>query len=280
MLTFEQKELRKKGLGATDCAVVMGLSPYMTPYELWMIKTGRAEEPSILNESRVRFRHAHEETIAREYALQKGVKLKRVNQTIMHKRLPFMLCNLDRVIIGQRKIVECKTSTAFLRQAWGMDGTDEAPLHYILQVQHQLACTEYDDADIAALIDIDDYRTYPTPRNEKIIAKIEEACEKFWVENVLADVPPPPTNRGDLKLMFPTHNGNFIDATQEVIGYIDKVNRIKIDSKNLDKEKELVEKEIIQFIADNDGIKENDKVIATFISNKNGVRSLRIKERV
>lgn len=280
MLSVIQQEQRKKGLGGTDCATVMGLSPYRTPYELWLIKTGRKEEETILNEDRLRLRHAHEDTIANEYEVQKSVKLRRVNQTVFHKLLPFMLCNLDRVITGQRKIVECKTSTAWLRQDWGVSGSDEAPMHYILQVQHQLACSEYDDADIAALIDIDDYRIYPTPRNDKIIAKIEEACERFWVDNVLADVAPPATTRGDLKLMYPLNNGNFIEATPDVLSYIDDVNRIKLEGKLLEKKQEGVEKEIIEFIAANDGIKEGDKVVATFAADKNGTRRLSIKKRI
>src|SRR5580658_4714874 len=107
MLTVEQKEIRKQGLGATDCAAVMGLSRYRTPYELWLIKTGRMEEEAILGEDRLRLRHAHEQTIADEYEVQRNVKLRRVNLTTFHKRLPFMLCNLDRVVTGQRKIVEC-----------------------------------------------------------------------------------------------------------------------------------------------------------------------------
>jgi putative phage-type endonuclease len=278
MLTPEQKAIRKSGLGATDCAAVMGLSPYKTPFELWLVKTGRAEEEAILNDSRLRLRHAHEETIAREYAAQRDVKLRRANQTIYHDRLPYMLCHLDRVVIGERKIIECKSSSGFLRQVWGESGSDEAPLHYILQVQHQLACSGYDDADLAALIDIDDYRIYPLPRNEKIIAKIESECERFWHEHVLADIPPAPTNRADLKLMFPQNNGKFITATPDIECFIAERSLLKATAKATETEIETLEKEIIQFIADNDGIKnEEDKIIATFIANKNGTRSLRIK---
>lgn len=277
MLSVEQQEIRKKGLGATDCAAVMGLSPYKTPYELWLQKTGRQEDTAILSEDRLRLRHAHEETIAREYAYQRGVKLKRVNQTVFHKRLPFMLCNLDRVIIGQRRIVECKSSTGFMRAAWGLSGSDEAPIHYILQVQHQLACTGYEEADIAALIDIDDYRIFPTPRNDKIIQKIEDSCERFWLDHVLADVPPAPTTRGDLKLMYPLNNGSFIESTPSIQAAMILLRNKKDDIKQISKEQEAIEKEIIHFIADKDGITEDGKVIATFQANKNGVRSLRIK---
>lgn len=279
MLTIEQKEIRKQGLGATDCAAVMGLSPYRTPYELWMIKTGRAEEEAILNDDRLRLRHAHEETIAREYAFRKNVKLKRVNQTLFHKKYPFMLCNLDRVVIGERKIVECKSSSGFMRPTWGANGTDEAPMMYLLQVQHQMSVSGYEDSEIAALIDIDDYRIYPTPRNNKIIERIESESDRFWNEHVLADVPPPPTTRGDLKLMYPLNNGKFIEATQDVMSYLDTLEGFKANIKEIEGEKEKVEKELIQFIADHDGIVKDEKILATFQANKAGNRTLLIKKR-
>lgn len=235
------------------------------------------EEEAILNDDRLRLRHAHEETIAREYAFQKGVKLRRVNQTLHHKRLPFMICHLDRVIIGQRKLVECKSSSGFMRPTWGENGSDQAPMHYILQVQHQLAVSEYEHGDIAALIDIDDYRLYPMPRNDAIIKKIEEACEKFWHEHVLADIPPPPSTRGDLKLMFPTNNGNFIAPDEETEMNLMFLKNKKDDISTLTKEKEALERQIIYFIGDNDGLKTGDNILATYQANKNGVRTLRIK---
>lgn len=279
MLTVEQKEIRRKGLGATDCAVVMGLSQYKTPYELWLEKTGRQEPTAILNDDRLHLRHAHEETISREYMRRKNVKLRRVNQTVFHKRLPFMLCNLDRVIIGQRKIIECKSSSGFMRGYWGETGSDEAPIEYLLQVQHQMACAEYEDSDIAALIDIDDYRIFPTPRNEKIIKKIEDACERFWVDHVLADVPPAPTTRGDLKLMYPINNGDFIELTDSIDANLLILQNKKDDIKQITSEKEDLEKTIIEFISDKDGIKQGDKIIATFQANKAGNRTLLIKKR-
>ncbi len=278
MLTETQKESRKLGLGATDCAVVMGLSPYKTRYELFLEKTGQMEDTPILSDDRLHLRHAHEETIAREYARRNNVKLRRVNQTVHHKRLPFMFCNLDRVIIGQKKIVECKSSSGFMRFTWGESGTDEAPIYYILQVQHQIACADYDDADIAALIDIDDYRIFSQPRNEKVIKKIEEASERFWIDHVLANVAPEATNRNDLKLMYPMNNGNFIEATPDILSYITERSVLKSLIKNEEAKVEGLDKEIIQFIASNDGIKDGDRIVATFQANKNGTRSLRIKE--
>ena len=166
-----------------------------------------------------------------------------------------------------------------MRAFWGETGSDEAPIEYLLQVQHQMACSEYEDSDIAALIDIDDYRIYSTPRNNKIIQKLEDACDRFWNENVLTDVPPPPTTRGDLKLMYPTNNGEFIELTESIDATLMFLQNKKDDIKLLTSEKEEMEKTIIEFIADKDGIKQGDKIIATFQANKSGNRTLLIKKR-
>ena len=34
-------EVRRQGIGSSDCAAACGLNPYMSMLELWMIKTGR-----------------------------------------------------------------------------------------------------------------------------------------------------------------------------------------------------------------------------------------------
>lgn len=46
-LTAENIENRKKGIGASECAIVLGLCKYKSPYELWLEKTGRKEPEDI-----------------------------------------------------------------------------------------------------------------------------------------------------------------------------------------------------------------------------------------
>ncbi len=43
----EWLELRRQGLGASDMAAVMGVSPYKTPYQLWAEKTGATPEQKV-----------------------------------------------------------------------------------------------------------------------------------------------------------------------------------------------------------------------------------------
>jgi len=44
MSQAEWLEVRRQGIGSSDCAVACGLNPYMSMFELWIIKTGREKQ--------------------------------------------------------------------------------------------------------------------------------------------------------------------------------------------------------------------------------------------
>ncbi|MFH4385462.1 YqaJ viral recombinase family protein, partial [Acinetobacter baumannii] len=44
MTQAEWLEVRRQGIGSSDCAAACGLNPYMSMLELWMIKTGRIQQ--------------------------------------------------------------------------------------------------------------------------------------------------------------------------------------------------------------------------------------------
>jgi len=41
MLTTEQRAARMTGIGASECAAIMGFDPYRTAHQVWLEKTGR-----------------------------------------------------------------------------------------------------------------------------------------------------------------------------------------------------------------------------------------------
>jgi hypothetical protein len=80
--------------------------------------------------------------------------------------------------------------------------------------------------------------------------------------------------------MYPANNGNFIEANDSTLDLLSMFETAKKNIKDSEVIKDHIEKNIIQFIAANDGIKYGDEIIATFQANKNGTRSLRIKRRI
>ena len=68
---------------------------------------------------------------------------------LVHPKYDFMLANVDRLIVGEKVGLECKTTSEYVKDQWE---EDEVPDHYILQCQHYMAVTGYIGWWIAVLI--------------------------------------------------------------------------------------------------------------------------------
>ena len=276
MLTEQNIANRKKGIGASEAGIVLGLNEHVSPYQLWLVKTGRAEPTDLSEVPIVYWGSVHEEPIAQHYAKVTGCKVRRVTNTLFHKEHPFMLCHLDRKIEGQSKVLECKFAM-FARDDWGQSGSDVVPLPYIVQVQHQLAVTGYEEADLAVLIGGYDFRVYHFKRDEELIAKIIEDVTEFWncVQN---DTPPPLRDSRDAKLAYPFNQGNLIPAEKEIIDAVEQYNATLTQEGMIKEKKEQLKDKLTLFIKDADGIRTDTQVLATWKARKDGVRVLKVME--
>ncbi len=90
--------VRRGGIGSSDAAAAVGLSPYKSPLELWLEKTGRKEGPDLSGSEAVFWGTTLEAIVANVYANRTGNKVRRVNAVLQHPDHPFMLANLDRAV--------------------------------------------------------------------------------------------------------------------------------------------------------------------------------------
>lgn len=188
----EWLEVRKNGIGGSDAAAAVGLNPYMSPLELWLIKTGRdanlpRPDPHDTTEP-VYWGTLLEPIVAASYTKQTGNKVRRVNAVLRHPSVPFMLANIDREVIGCRdvQLLECKTAGEFGARLW----RDGVPEYVQLQVQHQLAVTGKQAADVAVLLCGQKLEVHRVVRDDALIARLIELEAAFW-QFVETDTPPP-----------------------------------------------------------------------------------------
>ena len=213
-LTEEQILNRKTGIGASESACVMNMSKWSTPYDIYLRKT-HLEYEDVSSEA-AHFGNLLEETVAQEYARRTGVTVRRNNKTLRHSKYPFMLCHLDRVVTGEKKIVECKTASEYLLSSWGEEGTDQIPEEYIIQVHHQMAVTGIDIADIPVLIGGNKLKIYTVHKDDELIDIVISAVVDFWENHVLKGIPPDidcdhPQTGTLLKRIYPGTDGSEID---------------------------------------------------------------------
>lgn len=276
MLTEQQKEARKHGIGASETGTVMGLNKYKSPYQLWMVKTGKLPEDDLSSIPQVHWGSVLEEPIAQQYAERMGVKVRRVSETLFHKDHLFMLCHIDRKIEGQSKLLECKFAM-FHSDEWGPDGSDIVPLTYILQVQHQLAVTGYEEADLAVLIGGWDFRIYHFKRDEDLIKKIIADLHKFW-SYVQTNTPPPLRDKHDVEMMFPSPIEQYKEADTEILSKFQKRNELTAALQTIESEIDSIKDDMAMYMKDAEGIKMNNSVLVTWKPNVKGSRVMKFKE--
>lgn len=215
-------EVRKTGIGSSDAAASVGLNPYQSQLELWMVKTGRGGAlPQIDpndDSSPMFWGTLLEAFVAAHYTKKTGNRVRKINAVLQHPEHAWMLANIDREIIGVRdvQILECKTA--------GMNGAklwrDGVPEYVQLQVHHQLAVTGKQAADVAVLVCGNEFRTYRIERDDALIARLIELERKFW-HYVETDTPPPADGSDSaataLQALYPNDNSNTLDLSDDVV---------------------------------------------------------------
>lgn len=147
---------RRQGITASEIAVVMGLSPYDSPFALWHRKRGdlpEIEDSDILERGRIlepyiadKFQASHQDL----YIVGDGREL------YAHPCRPWQMATPDRLVhdrypVGYEPIavLECKTDAG--GDGWGDEGTDEIPVHYRCQVLWQMDVLGVQAAYVACL---------------------------------------------------------------------------------------------------------------------------------
>ncbi len=188
MLTEEQRAARMKGIGGSDVAAILGLSPWKTSFQLYMEKRGEFVEED-KNSELIHFGNVLEDVVANEYARRNDVKVQRRNDIIVHDEHKFMQAFIDRKVVGSKKGLECKTADKYTRGKWGEAGSDEVPESYRLQSEHYMIVTGYPEWDLAVLIGGNEYRDYTLKQDAELSEMIIEECAEFW-KRVEQGIPP------------------------------------------------------------------------------------------
>lgn len=176
---------RKKSIGGSDAATIIGLNPYSSPYELWAYKLGKVP-PKEENEA-MRLGHDLEDYVAKRFCEATGKRVRRENAIIYNDKFPYAHANVDRLIIGEKAGLECKT-TSVLNLRKFKDG-NFPPVYYV-QCQHYMMVTELPKWYLAVLVLGKEFLWFEINRNEEDIQALKEAEQQFWEDVKINDSPP------------------------------------------------------------------------------------------
>lgn len=249
MLTPEQIAERRNYIGASDAGAVLGLSSWKSPLEVWTEKTSKVEHEDIGDKMHIKLGNALEDFVARQFMDETGKKVQRVNKTLYHPKYPFIACNLDRIVLGEKVPLEIKTAGEFMAKEWK---GEEAPPQYLCQVLHQMACTGAPYGYLAVLIGNRDFKWLKVERDEALIETIIQREVSFWNDFVVPKVMPHVTKRDNEVL-----NKLFAEAVEEVVALddnarkiVESLNGLKADKKHLEGIIDLQENQLKAILGD------------------------------
>jgi putative phage-type endonuclease len=194
---------RRTGVGASDVAGILGLSPWASPWSIWADKTGLVVDDS--DSLAMEFGRRAEQMIAPWFTAKTGLYVAG-EQTRCTGDQVHHICTIDGHVheydLADRQsapwdhtardalgVLEIKT-TRDTPKEWAENG---APIQYKCQGQWAMHVTGTDHLWFAVLhmaYGAPDLHVYEMTRDQDDIATLVEAVDRFWWENVQTGVPP------------------------------------------------------------------------------------------
>lgn len=290
-------------IGGSEAAAACGLSPYVSPVELYLEKRGewiRERPPHVIEAAD--WGHRLQPLVAQAVEERGYVVVPAPADAVLDPDRPWMSGHPDGYVGDRlaidwkgptdgplflpshdgRGVLELKTASPFVR---GWD-RPEGPMHYELQVRHYLALTDLEWGLLACLVGGQRLELKRIERDERIEAMLVELEREFY-ERCVAGEPPPPDGSASageiLRKMYPTATeGKVAQFTAEALMARNEYRRLREQIGLLEKEKERQGQLIRHALGDCEtGVYEGE-VVATWrnVSVKESVRPARTDRRL
>ena len=168
--------IRRQGIGGSDIAAILGLSKWKSAWQLWNEKRGMVEDEDLSENEYVYWGTVLEEVVANRFCELTGKQVRK-SGTLADDVYGYMHANVDRLVVGEKAGLECKTANGFAAKAWA---DDEVPTPYYLQCQWYMMITGFEKWYIACLIGGNHFVWKEIPRNDEDIEAMRTAAIDFW----------------------------------------------------------------------------------------------------
>ncbi|WP_053619688.1 YqaJ viral recombinase family protein [Nocardiopsis sp. NRRL B-16309] len=179
---------RASRLGGSDMAAVLGRSPWVSLYRLWMLKAGRAHD-SETTDAQARG-HYLEPAIAHWFADRHPEYDVIEGGTYTHAERDYQLANPDRLLIQNGQVAELlEVKSDAMDEHWGPENTDSVPLYYRTQVMWYLDVLGLKRARIAMIGARLEFREYVVDYDPADAQILRSHAEKFLDSLLFGEVP-------------------------------------------------------------------------------------------
>ena len=186
----EWLEWRKQGIGASDIAGILSLSPWASPWSVWADKSGLL--PDSPSNGPQEYGKRAEPMIRQWFEDDTGLTTLAGEEVwVSNPDKPFIRATPDDVV-GESATSPLADALGGLemKAELGRSRWLEIPSHYQTQGQWQMAATGWDRVWFAVLHGFS-FETYVLERDQSDIDFMVKRAEQFWTDHVLTGDPPP-----------------------------------------------------------------------------------------
>jgi putative phage-type endonuclease len=273
---------RTRGMGGSDIAALMGISPWNTAYGVYLDKIG---ETQAVDKKHFRIGHKAQSPILRRYEEETDSIIEAEEVEVIHPDYPFLIGHLDALTNGGKTVVEVKTTR------YGMDDWDHViPPYYKTQVGFytMLANADYADMAVSYWFDYNDednieikYFTILTYwRDEAFEQGILDLAVDFWENHVLKRRPPELRTLEDIKKRYAISLDSSVTASDEIKAKLIQLELVQQRQKTLEAQADELKFFIQNWMGESAVLTDEEgKRLASFKSHhKNTFDSTKFKE--
>lgn len=186
---------RRGGLGASDVAGILGISPWASPYSVWADKTDPNPPVDDDPDEDVESGRMLEQAVIDWYATRSGLTVVNEQRQCIHPDHDWVRCTLDAELVDGHHATDPVAGlevkiTSDRARSWETDGI---PAYYQAQAQWQMLTTGHRVVRFAVLHTDRGarLRSYDLEADQGDQGFIFDRARAFWFEHVAPGVPPP-----------------------------------------------------------------------------------------
>ena len=262
---------REYGIGASEVGAVLGLSPFETPFSLWLKKTKQV--PRDEENNAMRMGHLLEPVVAQLWEEATGMKVIKASAAdiiYVHPEYDFMRATPDRVVRGRKKLLECKTTIT------DVDSDDIFP-HWIAQCQYQMYVTGIHDCDLAWLVKGRFFGYQNIEYDAEFAEFIAERVKEYWNDCVVGGNEPELISVDDFATKG-SEPGKDVEADDKALGEILSLRKVNELLGKDEAEANSLKDAIKLYMGEAESVSFNGKILATWKSGARG-RTFRLRDK-
>jgi putative phage-type endonuclease len=270
MAVYEEKESyaasRSGGIGGTDAAAILGLSPWKRPIDIYAGKVNPQDQPE-LDKEMLWWGSALEPVVRGRYAERFGVEVTAPaelaplfpnsrpwrDSTLIVGTEDWMLGAPDGWIPSVKSGLEIKCSSR-KSDEWGPEGSDEVPACYLVQAAWYTAVCDARGWNFGVLFSGNTLAQYRIERDKDFERDMVAACRAFWFDNVLKKVEPAIDESESygryLARKFSLNTGAVISPTPEITRWAQEMKLADDAEKEAGERKQLANNHLRALVGD------------------------------